>query len=175
MSGAVLRSPTALWEADAVSVTELLVAVVIAVGIAGIIVPVLPGTILVLGAVLVWALEIGTSTGWVVFALCATLLVGGSVVKYLVPGRRLKASGVPHRTLLVGALLAFVGFFVVPVVGMFIGFLLGVYLAERARVGAAQAWPSTVSALKAVGVSILIELLAAFLAAVTWAVGVAVT
>ena len=148
------------------SATELLIAVVIAVGIAGIIVPVLPGTILVLGAILVWALEIATSTGWVVFAVSATLLVGGSVVKYLVPGRRLKASGVPNRTLLVGALLAFVGFFVVPVVGLFIGFVLGIYLAERTRVGPTQAWPSTVSALKAVGVSILIELVAAFLAAV---------
>lgn len=157
------------------SATEIIVAVVIALGIAGIIVPVLPGTILVLGAVLVWALEIATTTGWAVFAACAALLVGGSIVKYLVPGRRLKASGVPNRTLLLGALLAFVGFFVVPVIGMFIGFVLGIYLAERTRLGAAGAWPSTVHALKAVGVSILIELVAAFLAAVTWAVGVAVT
>ncbi|HSU01909.1 MAG TPA: DUF456 domain-containing protein [Nocardioides sp.] len=157
------------------SPTEIVVAVVIAVGIAGVIVPVLPGTILVLGAILVWALEIGTTTGWAVFAVAAALLVGGSVVKYLVPGRRLKASGVPNRTLLVGAVLAFVGFFVIPLVGMFIGFVLGIYLAERTRLGAARAWPSTVHALKAVGVSILIELVAAFLAAVTWAVGVAVT
>lgn len=157
------------------SATEIIVAVVIALGIAGIIVPVLPGTILVLGAVLVWALEIATTTGWAVFAACTALLVGGSIVKYLVPGRRLKASGVPNRTLLFGALLAFVGFFVVPVIGMFIGFVLGIYLAERTRLGAAGAWPSTVHALKAVGVSILIELVAAFLAAVTWAVGVAVT
>jgi hypothetical protein len=158
-----------------VSATEVLIAVLIAVGIAGIIVPVLPGTLLVLGAILVWALEIGTSTGWVVFGVCAALLVGGTVVKYLVPGRSLKAAGVPNRTLLVGAVLAFVGFFVIPLVGMFIGFVLGVYLAERGRVGAIQAGPSTRRALKAVGVSILIELVAAFLAAVTWVVGVAVT
>lgn len=157
------------------SATEILVAVLIAVGIAGIIVPVLPGTLLVLGAILVWALDVGTATGWLVLGVCAALLVGGSVVKYLVPGRRLKAAGVPNRTLLVGALLAFVGFFVIPLVGMFIGFVLGVYLAERARVGAGAAWPSTVGALRAVGVSILIELVAAFLAAVTWVVGVAVT
>ena len=154
------------------SATEVLVALAIAVGIAGIIVPVLPGTLLVLGAILVWSVQVGTSTGWAVFAVATLLLVGGTVVKYLVPGRRLKASGVPNRTLLVGALLAFVGFFVIPVIGMFIGFVLGVYLAERARVGGGQAWPSTVAALKAGGVSILIELVAAFLAAVTWVVGV---
>lgn len=154
---------------------EILVALAIAVGIAGIIVPVLPGTILVLGAILVWALDIGTTPAWTVLAVSTVLLVGGSVVKYLVPGRRLKASGVPTRTLLAGGLLAFVGFFVVPVIGMFIGFVLGVYLAERARVGGAIAWPSTKAALHAVATSILIELVAAFLAAVVWAAGVAAT
>jgi uncharacterized protein YqgC (DUF456 family) len=158
-----------------VSATEILVALAIAVGIAGIIVPVLPGTVLVLGAILVWAVQVGTSTGWIVFAVATVLLAGGTVVKYLVPGRRLKTSGVPNRTLLVGALVGFIGFFVVPVVGLFIGFVLGVYVAERARVGAALAWPSTKEALRAVGVSILIELVAALLAAVAWAVGVAVT
>ena len=155
--------------------TEILVAVAIAVGVAGIIVPVLPGTILVLGAILVWSLEVGTTTAWLVFAFATTFLVLGTIVKYLVPGRQLKSSGVPNRTLLAGALLAFVGFFVVPVVGMFIGFVLGVYAAERARVGAAGAWPSTKAALRAVGVSILIELVAAFLAVATWVVGVVLT
>ena len=157
------------------TLTEILVAIAIAVGVAGIIVPVLPGTVLVLGAILVWALEVGTTTAWLVFAFATTFLVLGTIVKYLVPGRQLKSSGVPNRTLLAGALLAFVGFFVVPVVGMFIGFVLGVYAAERARVGRAGAWPSTKAALRAVGVSILIELVAAFLAVATWVVGVVLT
>ncbi|MCY4726157.1 DUF456 domain-containing protein [Nocardioides sp. STR2] len=157
------------------SATELIVAVAIAVGIAGIIVPVLPGTILVLAAILVWALEVGTTTGWAVFAVCALLLVVGSVVKYLLPGRQLKTAGVPNRTLLVGALLGFIGFFVVPVIGMFIGFVLGVYVAERARVGGALAWPSTKGALRAVGASILIELVAALLAAGAWVAAVVAT
>lgn len=157
------------------SATEILVALAIAVGIAGIIVPVLPGTVLVLGAILVWAVQVGTTTGWIVFAVATVLLAAGSVVKFLVPGRQLKSSGVPNRTLLVGGLMAFIGFFVIPVVGMFIGFVLGVYAAERARVGGALAWPSAKGALRAVGVSILIELVAAFLATVAWVVGVVVT
>jgi uncharacterized protein YqgC (DUF456 family) len=158
-----------------VSAVEILVALAIAVGIVGVVVPVLPGTVLVLGAVLVWALDLGTTTAWAVFAVAATLLVAGSVVKYLVPGRRLKASGVPNRTMLAGALLGFVGFFVLPVVGLLVGFVLGVYLAERARVGGAAAWPSTKHALRAVGVSILIEVVAACLAAVAWVIGVVIT
>lgn len=154
---------------------EVLIAVLIAVGIAGIVVPVLPGTILVLGAMLVWATEVGTSGAWITFAIAATFLVIGAVVKYALPGRRLKEAGVPRSTLMFGALLGFVGFFVVPVVGLVAGFVLGVYVAERRRLGAAAAWPATKHALKAVGVSILVEALAAVLAALTWVVGVVVT
>ena len=157
------------------SPTEVVVAVLIAVGIAGIVVPVLPGSILVLGAILVWATEVGTSRAWTVFAVAATFLVAGAVVKYALPGRRLNAAGVPRSTLMFGALVGFVGFFVVPVVGLVAGFVLGVYAAERRRVGGAAAWPATVHALKAVGISLLVEATAAVLAALTWAVGVAVT
>ena len=157
------------------TLTEVLIAVLIAVGVAGILVPVLPGMLLVLVAILVWALEIGTATAWAVFAVATAFLVVGTVVKYVVPGRRLKASGVPSSTLWVGALFGFVGFFAIPVVGLFVGFVLGVYVAERRRVGAAAAGPSTRHALRAVGVSILIELVAASLAALTWVVGVVLT
>jgi uncharacterized protein YqgC (DUF456 family) len=158
-----------------VSATEVLIAVLIALGVAGILIPVLPGTLLVLGAILAWTLEVGTAAAWTVFAVAAAFLVLGTVVKYAVPGRRLKASGVPTSTLAAGALLGFVGFFVIPVLGLLVGFVLAVYLAERRRVGPAGAWSSTKQALRAVGVSILIELVAACLAATTWVVGVVVT
>ena len=68
-------------------------------------------------------------------------------MKYAVPGRRLKAA-VPTSTLVVGGLVAIVGFFVIPVVGMLVGFPIGIYVAERVRVGAAGAWPSTRAALQ---------------------------
>lgn len=158
-----------------VSPTELLVALAILVGLVGILLPLLPGILLVLAAILVWAVDIGTATGWTVFAIAAAILAAGTVVKYAVPGRRLKGSGIPGSTLWTGVALGVVGFFVVPVVGLLLGFVLGVYLAERARVGAAEAWPSTKQALRAVGVSILIELASGVLAAAVWAVGVAAT
>ena len=155
--------------------TDLAVAVAILVGFAGIIVPVLPGTLLILGAILVWAFAVQTSTGWIVFAVAATFLIIGGIVKYTVPHSRMKDAGVPTSTMLMGALGALVGFFVIPYVGLFVGFVGGIYLAERKRVGAEQAWPSTKHALKAVGISILIELVAALLATVTWTVGVIAT
>ena len=114
---------------------EVLVALAIAVGVVGVVVPVLPGSLLVFGAILVWALNIGGSTAWIVFAVATAFLVLGAVVKYVVPGRRLKEGGVPASTLVLGGLLGIVGFFVIPVVGLLIGFVVGVYLAELARVG----------------------------------------
>jgi uncharacterized protein YqgC (DUF456 family) len=159
----------------AVSPTEVLVALAILVGLVGILVPVLPGGVLILAAVLVWALDVGSGTGWTVFAVAALVLVAGTVVKYAVPGRRLKGSGIPSSTTWLGVALGIVGFFVIPVVGLFIGFVLGVYLAEHRRVGPAAAWPSTREALRAVGVSILIELAAGILAALTWVAGVVAT
>ena len=154
---------------------EVLVALAIAVGLVGILVPILPGSVLVLGAVLVWAWYVGGTTAWAVFAVVAVLLVAGGVVKYLVPGRRLKEVGVPASTQWIGALVGVVGFFVIPVVGLFIGFVAGVYLAELRRVGSPAAWPSTKHALRAVGLSILIELVAAVAATLVWVGGVLAT
>ena len=110
-----------------------------------------------------------------VFAVAAALLVLGTVVKYAVPGKRLKDAGIPASTQWTGVAVGVAGFFVIPVVGLFVGFVLGIYLAERARLGAERAWPSTKHALRAVGLSIVIELVAALLATATWVVGLAVT
>ena len=151
--------------------TELVVGLVILAGLVGIVVPVMPGSVLILGAVLVWALTAGATAAWTVFGVVTFLLALGAVVKYLVPGRRLQAGGVPNRTLLLGGLMAVIGFFVIPVVGLFLGFVAGVYAAELARVGQQQAWPSTKQALLAVGLSVLIELATGLMAAVVWLAG----
>lgn len=154
---------------------EVLVALAIAVGLVGVIVPVLPGSLLVLAAVLFWAWDLGVATGWIVFAVATTFIALGSIVKYVVPGRRLKENGIPGSTLVLGGVLGVVGFFVIPVVGLVIGFVVGVYLAELRRLGSTAAWPATVHALKAVGLSLVIELAASLLAATAWAVGVVAT
>ena len=154
---------------------EVLAALAIALGLVGILVPALPGSLLVGAAIVVWAVARSEASTWLVAAAALALLVVGGVVKYLVPGRRLQRAGVPSSTMAVGAVLGVVGFFVVPVVGLPLGFVLGVYLAQWRRLGHRAAWPATVHALRAVGLGILIELGFAVLAAATWAVGVVVT
>jgi uncharacterized protein YqgC (DUF456 family) len=150
-----------------------LVGVAIFVGIIGIVVPVLPGAILSLAAILVWAILERSATGWVVFALAVVLIGASQVVKYVVPERRLREAGVPRRSMFFGVLLGIVGFFLIPVIGMFIGFPLGVYLSElqRQRTNTA-AWTSTKHALRETGLSMLIELAGTALAAAVWLIAV---
>jgi len=153
----------------------VLAGVMIATGLAGIVLPVLPGPLLIVGGVAVWAVPRGDAVGWWVLGIAVAVTVVGQVAKYLLPGRRLKASGVPTRTLLAGLVLGVIGFFVIPVIGLFLGFVLGVWLAELLRLpDAATAWRSAREALAAVGWSILIELAAGLLATAVWIGGLVV-
>ena len=152
-----------------VTAVTIAAGVLILVGLIGVLLPVLPGLLLVLAGIAVWALPRGDAVGWTVLGAATAIVVIGSVAKYLLPGQRLRDSGVPGRTLATGAVLGVVGFFAVPIVGLFVGFVLGVYLAELARLDdRSAAWPSTRRALTAVGWSILIELAAGLLAAAVW-------
>jgi hypothetical protein len=147
----------------------VVVGAAIGVGIAGVVVPVLPGALLVWMAIAVWAFAVASATGWAVLAVVTVVIGGAQVVKWVVPGRRLRAAGVPRRSIIVGLVLAGIGFFVIPVVGFFIGFPLGIYVAERGRLRRhASAWRSTRQALRALGLSMLIELSATVLAAGVW-------
>ena len=154
-----------------------LAGLLMAVGLAGVVVPAVPGTALILGAGAGWAALVEeTGTGrWVVVGIMGALFVAGLVAKYVLPGRRLSGE-LPRSTLLLGGLGAVVGFFVIPVIGLLVGGVLGVYLAEVRRLGpGAEARRSTVQVLKAVGVGILAELTAGVLMVATWIAGVVVT
>jgi uncharacterized protein YqgC (DUF456 family) len=146
---------------------------VILAGLIGVVVAAVPGLILVYGAVLVWAIVERTAAAWIVLGIATVLLIAGETGKYLIPGRRLREAGVPKRSMIAGGFAAIAGFFLIPVIGLFIGFPLGVYLSERQRLGAHErAWPSTKSAIKATGLSIIIELTAALLVAGIWLIAV---
>ncbi len=145
------------------------VGLVILLGLVGIVLPGVPGVVLVVGAIAVWAYQVGSWLSWVTFAIAAGVIVVSQIGKYVVPGRRLAADKVPRATLLAGAVTGIIGFFVLPVVGLPVGFVLGVYVSERLRLGPhALAWPSTRSALRAVGLALVIELVGALVAAGGW-------
>lgn len=153
-----------------------LVALAIAVGLVGILVPLLPGMLLVYGAILVWAVIEHTVASWVTLGIVTVVVGATTVVKYLWPARRMRRAEVPKSTLLAGGLLGIVGFFVVPVFGLVLGFILGVYLAELVRrQDLRRAWSSTVLAVKGVALSMGVEFAGALAAAVIWLTVVLVT
>ncbi|MEV6800971.1 DUF456 domain-containing protein [Micromonospora rifamycinica] len=158
---------------DGGAAASVIAAVAIVAGLAGVVVPGLPALPLCWGGVLVWALFGGVGPGrWAVLGAATVVAAAGAVVKYAWPGRNLKRTGVPTSSLLVGGLLGLVGFFVIPVIGLVIGFVGGVWGAERLRLGSNQlAWPATVQALKAAGLSMLVEFLAGLLIAGLWVAG----
>ncbi|WP_102144093.1 DUF456 domain-containing protein [Mycobacterium hubeiense] len=154
----------------------VLVALAIAVGIIGIIVPILPGGLLVFAAIAVWAIVERDTVAWVILGIAAALFVAAEVIKYTWPVRRMRAADVSTRSLVAGGVLGIIGFFVIPVIGLVIGFVLGVFLAELAyRRDRALAWTSTKHALKGVALSVGVELTGALLATVAWVVGVYLT
>lgn len=150
---------------------DVLAGLAVLIGLIGIVLVFLPGLLLQVAAVTLWAFEEGTTTGWIVLVLVIAVAIAATVLKYLFPGRRLRQAGVPSWVLFAALAVAIVGMFAVPVVGFPLGFVLAIYLFERSRAGAAQAWPSTKRAVAAVLASIGIELAGGFVIAVTFFVG----
>lgn len=163
-------------EAVADDVWLVLPPLLIVVGLVGIVVPILPGTLLVLAGMLVFALVTPGPVGWVLFGLAVLVAAAGKWLQYLVPGRRMKEQGVSTSTLVLAVLLGVVGFFVVPVVGAVVGFVLGIWLVELGRGrDRRQAWQRTRHAITAVLHSVGIELLAGLVVAALYGVGLLVT
>ncbi len=158
---------------NTLSIVTVGAALAILIGIAGVIVPVLPGTTLVVLAVVVWAFVAQSVLGCWVAGACGVIAMIGCGLQYLIPGRSLKSAGVPQRTLVTGALAGVVGFFVIPVAGLPIGFVAGIAGAEFARLRRwDQAWPSTRHALRAALMSYGIELSVAMTMAILWGIAV---
>lgn len=145
------------------------------VGLTGIVVPVLPGTITIAIATLVWAIVIGGWPAWIVFAIVLVLSAIGMTTSYVLTGRKLHAAEVPMWPIYVGIAAGIVGFFVIPLLGLPIGFVLGLCVSEAVRQkdiakGLNSAW----IAVKALGVGIMIEFSLAMLSTIVFAVGVVV-
>lgn len=152
-----------------------LVGLAILIGLVGIVVPVLPGSLIIGAAVLVWAVDAESAAAWAVFALVVVLLIAGSLATYVVAGKRVHAAGVPRRSLVVAGLAGIIGFFVVPVVGLLIFFPLGLFAMEYLRLNdPVAARRSAGVAIRATALGMLVELGLALLAAATWLIAVLV-
>lgn len=145
----------------------LLVGVVMLLGLAGVLVPGLPGTWLVWAATLWWALQDRSALAWGVLVGASALLLVAQAVRWQLPAR----SGDPMGARLAqwagwGALA---GFVVVPVVGAIPGALVGLYVAERVRLGRRDVAAASVrDVLRRGGWNVLVELFACLVVAGAW-------
>lgn len=152
--------------------TELLAALiagsVIILGIIGTVVPLLPGSLLVAVGVVGYAVVIQDNAAWVGAGIALVVLAIGLVAKWLIPARAVSGE-VDNLPLVIGAIAAVVGFFVIPFVGIPVGFIVGVLGTELVRTRRwSQAWPATQHAIKAAGLSMLIELASVVIAGCVW-------
>lgn len=151
---------------------SVITGVLLVIGALGTIFPILPGSILVIIGLLIWAIVIGGPVGWTVFGIGLLLSGSGMAASALLTGKRLKQREIPNRSILTGAVVGIVGAFVIPVVGLFLGFVLGLYASEWYRLrDPKQAWDASVVAMKSVGLGMLIEFACAGTAIAVWIVG----
>jgi uncharacterized protein YqgC (DUF456 family) len=163
----------ATWTGDDAAVFWTIVAAgAMVVGLVGVVVPVLPGLLLIWGAALVYGLAVGFGTvGWTVMAVL-TILAGISVVKSFIVPRRAAAGSGASGWAQVGAVAGGVtGFFLIPVIGLVIGALAGIMVVELLLKGDwDDAWTATKGTAMGFGLSALIDLGLGMMMITAWSI-----
>ena len=154
------------------AVTTGAAALLLVVGVLGTIIPILPGSLLTIGTLLVWAWVLGSTASWTAGLIGIALAVVGMSASAILTGRKMRREQIPRGPVIVGVIVGVIGMFIVPVVGLFLGFALGLLLAEYARrKDLSAAWRSSVEAMKSMGFGMLLECACASLATFAFVVG----
>ena len=153
-----------------------LIAMAMAVGAVGTVVPLLPGLALIWAAGLVYGLAGGFGgAGVAAMVVMTVLLVAATIAGWVVPTRRAGGAGASRHSVWLGVGAAVVGFFVVPVVGLPLGGVVGIYVGEHLRTRDPRAaWATTRATIAGFGVAALLQLAAALAMVTVWVVWVAI-
>jgi uncharacterized protein len=159
------------------AMAEVVVALVMLLGLVGTVVPGVPGLPIVFAGGVGYGVAEGFGrAGVAALAVMGVLLLGGMAASYLLPHRAGVRAGVPRSSLRWGIVGAVVGFFAIPVLGLVVGGVLGVLLAERQRLGD---WPPALRATRSVavgfGLGALLEVLAGVAMVLVWVAWVVVS
>ena len=156
-------------------IVTVVAGILMAVAVFGTIYPLLPGSPIALVALIAWGWVLGSAASWTAAGIGALLVCAGWSASAVLTGRRLKQERIPRWSILVAALAGIVGMFVIPVFGLFVGFAAGLFLSEYVRGGDSRAaFGSSIEALKATGLGMLIEFGMVALAGSVWTIGVIV-
>jgi uncharacterized protein len=154
-------------------VGEVLIGLTMAIGIVGTLIPILPGLILIWGAGLAWTILDGADkTHWILFSIMTIIFLIGIGLSFYLPARSAKNESSPKWTVAVASVLALVGFFVIPIVGLPLGFISGVFICHLAASrDFHRTLRTTGKTLKALGLSSLVQCMCGIAIAATWALG----
>jgi len=153
-------------------ITTVVAGLLLTVAVLGTVFPILPGSILAIITLIAWAWILGSPAAWTAAVVGVGLAVAGMSASAVLTGRTMRRERIPHGPVLVGVAGAVVGMFLIPVVGLFVGFAGGLLAAELVRrrdvrAAARSSW----QALKSMGAGILVEFACAALAASAFALG----
>lgn len=142
------------------SLTFGLVVAFIAFGLVGIVVPMIPGTLLIWIAILVYELINSFSAlGVPVFAMITVLALVTGLADVWMPLVGAKAVGASKRALLLGALGSLIGTFIAPLLGTIAGYAVGILIGEYHKRGDwREAFRASVGGVAGWGVSTAVQL-----------------
>jgi hypothetical protein len=147
-----------------------LTAIVMVVGLAGTVLPILPGVWLIWAASIVYGLVDGFGFGgWVAMALITIGALAGTGAGIYLPQRRATAVGVPWWGQLLATVLAVIGLFVVPIVGAPLGFVVGIFLTSLVHTNAlSAARSSTAATLRSIVLASVVQFAAGVAMVLVW-------
>lgn len=163
-----------MW-VDTQIITTVIAGILLAVAALGTIIPVLPGSLLTIGTLLAWGWILGSGASWWSAGIGMGIALVGWSASTVLTGRNLKKQMIPRGSIFLAVVLGVVGMFLIPVLGLFLGFGMGLLLGEFSRRrNLPEALRASGSALKAMGVGMVVEFGCAALASSVWMIGVIV-
>lgn len=160
---------------DTQIITTVIAGLLLAVAALGTVIPVLPGSLLTLGTLLAWGWILGSGASWWSAGIGMAIALAGWSASTVLTGRNLKKQMIPRGSVFLAVALGIVGMFVVPVLGLFLGFGVGLLVGEYSRRrNLTEALRASGSALKAMGTGMVVEFGCAALASSVWMIGVIV-
>lgn len=154
-------------------VVTLIAGLLLAVAAVGTVYPVLPGSPLAVVTLIAWGWILGSTASWTTAAVAAVVAAVGWSASAVLTGRVLRRQQIPGRSIAVAMAAAVAGMFLLPFLGLFAGFAAGLLASEYARRRDLHAaLGSSLAALKATGVGVLVEFGMVCLAASVWTIGV---
>lgn len=104
------------------------------VGLAVLLIPILPGLVIIWAAALGYGIFSGFGIlGWIMFAILTILMIVGSFVDNVLMGTSAHKEGAPWWVILLALLGAIAGNFLLPIVGGVLAALLTLFLVELVR------------------------------------------